>query len=424
MAMSDFTIISRSLSSRLFSTVTTALTVAVAVGLMLTLLSLREAGRDAFSRGGGNMEILISRDASPMASVLNAVFYAGAPPRAIEWRKFEEIRDGFPFEFAIPVQQGDSYRGFPVMATKPEFFREYRPGLRDEWTVERGRIFESPFEVVLGSRVAEATGLNPGDRIFLTHGAADSPDAHVHYDFDYRVVGVLGRTGTSHDRALFTDLVSSWIIHAHDVRQNADPSVTTTTEADLTDADRQITGIYARTAGRPGAEVSAAWQMVFNRLRADPTLTVAAPGREMERLLSIVGEIDSIFIAMAIVVLVSSGIAIMLALYNSMEQRRRQIAVLRVLGCSRPRIFGLIVTESAILGLLGVAGGLVIYFIGAGLVAGAMRQRLGLVINPVLDPQWTLAVVAGTVLLASLAGVVPALMAYRTPVAKNLRPLG
>ncbi len=422
--MTDFTIIRRSMSARLFSTVTTVITVAVAVGLMLTLLSMRDAGKKAFERGSGNMDLLITRDASPLVSVLNSVFYAGAPPRPIDWAKYSTLRDNYPFEFAVPMQMGDSFRGFPVVGTTTEFFTQFQPDLREDWRLASGRFFEREFEVVLGADAARATALGAGDTINLTHGMPGADEGHIHFEYDYTIVGVLEPTGGSHDRALFTDIMGSWLIHAHDRRKREDPGIGRTTLADLTDADKLITGIYARTLGRPGAEVSAAWQQVFDQLRRDSSITVAAPRKEIEKLFVIVGGIDRIFIAMAAVVMVSSGVAIMLALYNSMEQRRRQIATLRVLGASRGRIFGLVVTESAILGLLGAAGGFVLFLAGSRLAAAALRERLGLVIEPVIGPEWLLAVSLATVGLASAAGIVPAVMAYRTSVVRNLRPMG
>src|SRR6185295_9002106 len=105
MAMTDWTIIRRSLRARLFSTVTTVVTVAVAVALMLVLLSMRDAGRRAFERGGGNMNLLISAEADPMSAVLNGVFYARPPRQYIFWTKYQELVGKFPLEFAVPVQQ-------------------------------------------------------------------------------------------------------------------------------------------------------------------------------------------------------------------------------------------------------------------------------------------------------------------------------
>ncbi len=439
MAMTDFTIISRSLTSRLFSTVTTIITVAVAVALMIVLLSMRTAGQDAFQRGAGNMHMLVSAEDSPLVAVLNSVFYASAPRQAIPWSKYREITEGLgiPWEFAIPNQQGDSYRGYPVMATTEAFFTRFEPHPGVEWSFRAGRRFERSFEVVIGAEVAAGTNLQIDDEIYLTHGIEDSRqrrifgradevhmEPHVHDDYAYRVVGILEPTGSPHDRALFTNLESTWVIHAHDIRRAADPSVTSTTAADLRDADRLITGIYLRVGTRPGRTLSAAQQQVYDTLRRDTTITVADPHFEIQKLFRIVSNIDQIFIAMAAVVLLSSGIAIMLALYNTMEQRRRQIAILRVLGCSRPRIFGLVLTESALIGLLGALAGVVLAFIGMFAVAEMMKQTLGLVIEPRLEPVWTFVMVMASILLAALAGVVPAAAAYRTTVVAHLRPLG
>ena len=127
MAMTDWTIIRRSMTSRLFSTVTTVITVAIAVGLMLTLLSMRDSGRRAFERGSGNMHMLISNDSSPLVSVLNGIFYANAPARAITPARFAEIANSFPAEYAIPTQLGDRYMGLPVLATTREFFTKFSP---------------------------------------------------------------------------------------------------------------------------------------------------------------------------------------------------------------------------------------------------------------------------------------------------------
>ncbi|MEO0631990.1 MAG: hypothetical protein AAFY46_14895, partial [Planctomycetota bacterium] len=124
MAISDLAIIKRSLTARMFSTVTTVITVAVAVALMLTLLSMRDSSKAAFERGTGNMHMLISAESSPLVSVLNGVFYADPPANPITLEKLNELRNTFSpvFSYFIPTQQGDSYRGMPVLATTEEFF--------------------------------------------------------------------------------------------------------------------------------------------------------------------------------------------------------------------------------------------------------------------------------------------------------------
>jgi len=345
-AVTDLTIIRRSLASRSLATVVTTVMVAVSVALMLLLLGLRDAGARAFERGSGTMHMMVSRDASPLVAVLNGVFYANPPRRPIAWSEYEALQVRVPkLAWAIPIQQGDSYRGFPVLATTEDFFVDFQPAYDEPWRVDEGRLFEDSFEVVLGATVARQTGLAIGETIHLTHGIAtgrgaggEAMEPHVHREFDYRVVGILEPTGGPHDRALFTDLPSSWILHAHDRRRAEDSSITTTTEDDHLEIDRPITGSYLRVASRAGARVSPAQQEVFNRLRADPSLTVADPVQEVRNLFRIIGQVDDLLLAMAAIVMVSGAIGILLALASSMAQRRRQIAVLRVLGCSRGRI--------------------------------------------------------------------------------------
>lgn len=480
--MNDLTIVLRSMRARLFSTCTTVAMVAVGVALILVLLTLQQSGQRAFQRGTGNMHFLVSGDASPLVAVLNSVFYANPPRRPLTWAQYEALQRMAPFEYAVPVQYGDSYRNLPVLATTPAFFDAFEPNPNEAWALAQGRFFDKPFEVVVGAAAANATGLKVGDVIHLAHGAPQSrltgnPDAarpHVHGEFDYKIVGVLKPTGGSHDRALMTDLNSAWIIHAYDRRErtagtareaaapkeaapneiapndahddhdharedaadhddhddhahddhdhdhaHAGPPLT---ESDLTDADRLITGVYLRLMTREGSDTPANLGAVFDQLRRDPTLTVAQPKQEIDTLFRIVGGMNRVFLAIAACVLVSSAISILLALYNSMEQRRQQIAILRVLGASRIRVFGLITAESILIGVLGSICGMALALIGAGLAAEWLRTQVGVSVGAVVQPRVAVGVLLVTVLLAALAGVIPAVRAYTTPVAKNLRP--
>jgi putative ABC transport system permease protein len=142
--VSDLAIVLRSLRARLFSTIVTVATVGIAVCLLLTLLSLQAAGAKAFLRGSGNTHILVSAEAGPLVSVLNAIFYAGAPQRAIPHAKFEEVRTSFPWSWAIPIQQGDSYEGIPTLATTPEFFTKFEPVDGEPWRFAHGRVVFLP----------------------------------------------------------------------------------------------------------------------------------------------------------------------------------------------------------------------------------------------------------------------------------------
>ena len=193
------------------------------------------------------------------------------------------------------------------------------------------------------------------------------------------------------------------------------------TSADLIPADRLITGIYLRARTRAGSQTSATLPRLFEQIRRDGRFTVASPSDQTNRLMSIVGNVNEIFLRWRSWCWCPAA-RDHAALYNSMEQRRRQVAVLRVLGAAGPdlrsradrvRCWGC----SALCGVLLALG-------GTRLVAGVMEARLGLRIEPMIGLEWTLAAVVGATLLASAAGVVPAVMAYRTSVIRSLRPLG
>ena len=427
--LSDLAIVIRSLRTRLFSTATTALTVGVAVALLLTLLSLRAAGQRAFDRGSGNAHLRVSADASPIASVLNDLFYANAPQRALEWSRYEAIRASFPWAWGVPIQQGDSYRGYPVLATVPEFFTRFEPSPGEPWSFTRGRAFTrtptgdgTGFEVVLGSTVAATTGLKDNAKLLFTHGAgAGSEHGHVHDEHEFTVVGILAPTGSAHDRAIFTDLESSWILHAQD-RLEREPEHAIATAASLIEDDRKITGILLRVPTREGSNASASIQSQFDRLRRDPTLTVAMPAEQVRQLFAIVANVDSLFIAIAAAVLLASAVSILLALYHSMGERRRQIALFRTLGCSGGRLVSMVLAESACLGFLGGLVGIAMALVGGSLAAGILESRVGLVIEPGIDPRAAVITLGATVALAVVAGIVPAVRAYRTPILENLRP--
>lgn len=475
--MTDLAIVFRSLRARRLSTIITALTVAIAVALLMVLLTLRSAAARAFERGSGNAHLLVSADSSPLTTVLNALFYAAPPQRPISLAKADQIRGLFPFEWVLPTQQGDSYRGHPTLAIDPIFFEKFEPVVGEPWRFVAGRPLrrvgpDQPFEVVVGATVAQESSLGLGDRVHLTHGSGSSREdhGHVHDEYAYEVVGVLEPTGTAHDRALFVDLESSWILHAHDRRErdgslhpkegdgaeadadhahdqdsqhdehdhhdhahddhdhdhehDHDHDHALTTAADLIDDDRLVTGLLLRLPSRSGSGTPAALQQVHDMLRRDTTIMVANPAEEVRKLLSIVGNVDGLFLTMAVAVLVSSAIAIMLALYDGMTARRRQIAVLRVLGFSRGRLAGLVLTESALIGAMGAAVGVALSFVGLRLAAAFVEARVGLVLATSLDGRVALLVVGGAIALAALAGCLPALAAYRTPVWRSLRPLG
>jgi putative ABC transport system permease protein len=283
---------------------------------------------------------------------------------------------------------------------------------------------------VIGNAVARDTRMPIGSKIVFTHGShssregdGDAGHAHVHEEYQFEVVGILEPTGAPHDRALFCSLESSWILHAHD-RFEREGTHKTVTPADLVEEDRLVTGALLRLPSREPGSAPPALVSQYDRLRRDGSITVALPANEVQRLFGIVASLDVLFIAMAAATLVSSAVAILLSMMNSMGERRRQVAILRVLGASRARIFWLVLTESTLVGLVGAVAGVVVCVLVLFAATQWMLSAHGIVIAPQLDPRAAVIVAMGTTVLAAIAGIVPSVLAYRTSVARNLRPLG
>ncbi len=426
MAMTDLKIIGRSLRSRQFATVLTCATVGIAVALILVLLVTRDAARSAFERGTGNMHVLVSRDSSRMGSVLNSVFYAGIPQSVVTHAEWTAVSAHPLVDWALLTVQGDNYRGWPTMGVEARFFRVFRPDGVTPFELREGEFIregtEGVWDAVIGSRAAAGAGLRVGDTFVITHGS-DADRGVVHENFTFTVRGVLRPTGTAHDRAIFVTPESKWIVHAEDLRRAearragrsdfAPPAV-----GNLAPGEMPVTALYVR------AKRDATIGQLVGLLRTQFGLTAAFPGNEVTALFRIVGSVDQVLLGLAILVALTSGVSIAVAMYASMEQRRRQVAVLRVLGCSRGRIFGLVMTESALIGLIGALAGSGAGVAGAWGVARVVESRLTVALVPSVDPLYVMMGISGAVLLAAVAGLIPAVLAYRTPVVHNLRPLG
>ena len=246
---------------------------------------------------------------------------------------------------------------------------------------------------------------------------------HVHEEFAFEIVGVLEPTDSHHDRTVIANLDGAWLVHAVDRREMQGRAAPVGVD-DLEDEDRLVTGMLLRTPVRPGRNSSASVQQAFDRLRRDSEITVASPAAQIDRLFQIVSGVDAIFVAMAVAVLASTAVGVMLALWNSMDMRRRQVAILRVLGASRGRVLSLVLAESVVMGLVGALFGLILAWLGGFIAAGALEARTGVRVEPSIEPTAAVLVVGVTVSLAAIAGLAPAVRAYRTPVAENLRPLG
>jgi putative ABC transport system permease protein len=426
--MSLWKIAWRSIQQRAFVSMLTALSMGLGVALVVSVLVVYGVVAQSFHRGGEGYDLIIGAKGGKEQLVLNTVFYLSEPIGNIPYSVYEELKEGkfaADVELAIPVCMGHTYQGFRVVGTVPEMFTELK--FRGDQSYEFGRTAdgrpgggkgenfkaENPFDAVMGCMAAAKTKLQVGEEFQAVHGSGEG--GQVHSD-RFHVVGVLAPTGTPVDRAIFVNMKGFFEIHGaeaavpHKERAGA--------HDEHGDEAKQVTAILVCCAP-PNAPIRA--DVIGAVINKGPTAQAVQPVRVIADLFeSVVGKLEWILLGMAVLTVIVAGISIMVSIYNSMSDRRHEIAVMRALGARRVTVMLIILLESILLSLLGGGVGLLL---GHGLI-GAFSPMIvnwtGVAIGLLQFQRIELFLIPGLILLASAVGYLPALAAYRTDVAQSL----
>ncbi len=394
-------ILYRSLRQHALSTLVTAGSIALAVGLLMVVWMVKAQSQRAFVETSTGFDAVLGARGSRLQLVLNAIFHLEASPGNISSADFEQIRRHPAVKAAIPLAVGDNYRGYRIVGTSEELFAqvEYARGRR--YAVQpSGRVFAgASHEALVGSFAAERLGLRVGDTFQPYHGLVFDP-ANQHEE-TYTVVGILEPTNTPADRVLWIPLAGIQTMKGHD------PKFATDLSAVLLQLRTPQAGFML--------------DMTYNR--QGNRLTFAYPvGAIIADLFGKIGWFDRVLALVAYLVAFVAAGSVLASIYASMSARRRDLAILRALGARRHTIFTAVVAEAAVIGALGALVGFVVY--GALLtgVARIIRSQTGVAIDVfAVHPVLWIAPLA-MVALCALGGIIPALKAYRVPVAETLAP--
>lgn len=411
-------IVRRSLRQHALSTLVTAASIALGSGLVMAVFAIRTQAWQAFTGGEAGFDAVLGARGSQLQLVLNAVFHLETSPGNIPWAMYQQVRQDPRVTLAIPYAVGDNYQGFRIVGTTQQIFTafEYRRGRRFE--VEAGgRIFdEAAREAVIGSQVALRTGLTVGATFQPIHGLI-ADERQRHRD-EYTVVGVLAPTSSPSDRVIWIPLDGVYRMSGHVLRGSGEAVRPREGEA-IPDESKEVSAVMLRLR-----DPQAGFQLDQTINKQGKVATLAWPiGRVMADLFDKLGWMNRILALVAcLVVFVAAG-SILASVYNTINERRREFAILRALGARRATLFAVIVLEGAAIALLGALGGFLVY---GGLLAGAgavVYSQTGVVLNAWQgDPTLWLTPFA-IVAIGALAGLLPAWKAYRTDVAEHLAPL-
>lgn len=412
--MSLFALSLAYLRARPLNTCLNLLLLALGVGMIVLLMLFSAQLKQRLTRDASGLDLVIGAKGSPLQLILSSIYHLDIPTGNIPFAEVERWRRHELVKTVIPLALGDSLGGFRIVGTEPAYAELYEARLTS------GTFWEKPFEAVLGAQAAERTGLKVGDRFFGNHGLAPGGPAHSEHPFT--VVGILVPTASVIDQLVLTGIDSIW--SAHDIASNNDLShesdeltahdddhetPATPASAD-THADRQqaVTALLVRFRS-PLAAVQL--PPLVNQTAG---LQAASPALEMARLLSLIGVgIDAVH-GFALLLMATAGLSIFIALYNALQMRRYDLAVMRVLGASSQTLL----TQLLLEGLLLASGGAFLGLLAGHGAASVLAISLPEVSNLGLSGFSWLAeeayVIGLTLLVGLLAALIPAIQAYRT----------
>ncbi|RUQ35894.1 MAG: ABC transporter permease [Candidatus Competibacteraceae bacterium] len=415
--MAILTLAAKSLWNRRLTSALVVFAIALSVILLLGVERLRTQTRASFAHTLSDTDLIVGARGSPINLLLYSVFRIGDPTNNVDWSSYRTLAADPQVAWTVPLSLGDSHRGFRVLGTDRSYFAHYHYGRHQPLQLAEGREFEDLFDAVLGAEVAEQLGYQLGQSIVLAHGAGEVSFA-LHQDKPFRVVGILARTGTPVDRTVHVSLAGIEAIHA-DWQSGAPlPGVHLSPEQ-VRQLDLTPKTITAFLVGLKSKTAIFKMQRQINEFAAEPLLAIL-PGLTLQQLWSLMSLAENALLVVSGLVVLVSFTVMLAALLTGLNERRREMAILRAVGARPWQIFALVLGESLTLALAGAAGGLALLQ-GALLLAGSLLEtRLGLTIAAWPPSVHELSLLAIVLACGLGAGLFPAWRAYRYSVADGM----
>lgn len=408
-----------SLGNRRFTAWLTVFAIALSVCLLLAVERVRTEARASFANTISGTDLIVGARSGSVNLLLYSVFRIGNATNNIRWDSFEQFANHRQVKWAIPISLGDSHRGYRVMGTSPAYFEHYRYARSQQLQLSSGRAFaDDPFEVVLGAEVAQALNYQLDQELVLAHGVA-TISLVKHDDKPFKVVGILARTGTPVDRTLHISLAGMEALHVD--WQNGMPArgAAKVSAEQARAMDLQPKQITAFMLGLNSKIATFSLQREINEFRGEPLLAIL-PGVALQELWSLMGTAEKALFVVSLFVVLTGLIGMLTAILTSLNERRREMAILRSVGARPWHIASLLIVEAFALALAGVLLGLLLLYLGIAGAQGYVQANYGLYLPLSLPSryEWTL---LGAILSAALLmGCVPAWRAYRQSLADGL----
>ena len=410
--MNLFRISWSNLKDKPLSSFLSGLLMTLGITIISLLLLLNKQLDDQFRKNIRGIDMVLGAKGSPLQLILSSIYQIDAPVGNIPLDEAERLTRNPMIKTAIPLAMGDNYRSFRIVGTNKKYLDHFGA------TVGQGKMFQQDLEAVIGPRVAEATGLKIGDTFSGQHGLDENGEAHA--DSKYKVVGILNPSNTVADQLILTNVSSIWAIHEHGEEHHDEGEEHT--EGDEHDHEegeahadepREITSMLIQFRNPLG-------MMLARGINTNSKLQAALPNIEVNRLFDLLGVGVDTLRGLAIAIIVISGISVFVSLYNSLKERRYEMALMLSMGATRAQLFGMLLLEGLVLALIGFVLGILFSRVGLWFFSATVSSQYhyDLTSFTILPEEWLLLGMA--VLIGLLAAALPAIGIYRMNISRTL----
>jgi putative ABC transport system permease protein len=412
-----FALALKSLGNRRFTTFLTVVSIALSVTLLLGVERIRTEARSSFARTVSGTDLIVGARSGSVNLLLYSVFRIGNATNNISWESYHEIARHPNIAWTIPISLGDSHYGYRVMGTNADYFAHFRYAGGRRLELASGRALAEVFDAVLGAEVARALGYDTGDPIVIAHGAGEIHFME-HGDKPFEVVGVLERTGTPVDQTVHVLLEGMEAIHV-DWQGGAPVPGESISAGRVLQMDLTPDAITAFLVGLDSRVAVFEVQRFVNEFPREP-LSAILPGVALQELWDLIGVAEKALLAVSAFVVMIGLSGMLLALMTSLNERRREMAILRSVGARPFHVFALIAGESLLLTMAGIIGGVGLLY---AVLLGAkpiFLSGFGLAIGIAGLSGYELMLISAVCLAGFLIGVIPAYRVYRYTLADGM----
>ncbi|MDH5355423.1 MAG: ABC transporter permease [Gammaproteobacteria bacterium] len=364
----------RSLINRRATAILTIFSIAVSVMLLLGVEKVRTNARESFANTISGTDLIVGGRSGSVQLLLYSIFRMGSATSDIAWESYQDIATQPGVKWTVPLALGDSHRGFRVIGTNADYFRFYRYGRDRELKMSEGHPFTDTMDVVLGAQVADTLGYKIGDQVVVSHGVKTTSYGD-HKDKPFRVSGILKPTGTPVDRSLHITLEGVEEMHEDWQNKMDVSSIKKRREGKA----RETESVTAFLVGLESKTLAFKLQRYINEYPEESLLAIF-PGVALHELWSMMNVAERVLLAISTLVVAASLIGMLAVSLAGLNERRREIAILRSLGASHRHIVGLLVAESTMLTLTGIIVGLILLYSGLLLAQPLIETYYGLLI--------------------------------------------